>query len=156
MAAIPLASLAAGPLADRLAEPAMAAGGALAPVFGPALGLGRGRGIALAIAASGAVSVLIAVAAAAYGPVRRLDEEGLAPASGAPERDQAPAQAAAAHRATAGRSDVPASGAPDRDRTLTDTANAAADDRAALGNTNDESASLGLPESGPAPARAES
>jgi hypothetical protein len=58
MAAIPLASLVAGPLADRLFEPAMAAGGALAPSLGPLLGVGRGRGIALAIVVSGLFAVL--------------------------------------------------------------------------------------------------
>lgn len=74
MSAVPIASLAAGPLADRVFEPAMAAGGPLADVFGSLVGVGRGRGIALVLVAAGALSVLAAAAAALYGPLRRLDE----------------------------------------------------------------------------------
>jgi MFS family permease len=45
---IPLANLAAGPLADNLFEPRMAAGGALAATFlGELIGTGPGRGIAV-------------------------------------------------------------------------------------------------------------
>ena len=45
---VPIADLSAGPLADYLFEPAMAKGGALAPVFGGILGgVGQGRGIGL-------------------------------------------------------------------------------------------------------------
>jgi hypothetical protein len=46
---IPLATLVAGPLADYVMEPAMSPGGALAPVFGPLLGVGSGAGMALII-----------------------------------------------------------------------------------------------------------
>ena len=45
----PLATLAAGPLADYLVEPAMQAGGNLAPVFGSLVGVGPGAGMALII-----------------------------------------------------------------------------------------------------------
>ncbi|MFN8441248.1 MAG: MFS transporter [Caldilineaceae bacterium] len=43
----PIAFLIAGPIADRLLEPAMQAGGALAPIFGWLVGTGAGAGIAL-------------------------------------------------------------------------------------------------------------
>lgn len=46
-ATLPLAYLIAGPLADRLAEPALAPGGWLAGSAGRILGVGPGRGIAL-------------------------------------------------------------------------------------------------------------
>src|SRR5262249_50673439 len=44
---IPLAYLVAGPLADSLFEPLMAADGPLAASVGPAIGVGPGRGIGL-------------------------------------------------------------------------------------------------------------
>ncbi|WP_135228871.1 MFS transporter [Deinococcus fonticola] len=45
--ATPLATLIAGPLADRWLNPGMAAGGSLAPIFGPLVGTGPGAGISL-------------------------------------------------------------------------------------------------------------
>jgi hypothetical protein len=71
---VPLASLAAGPLADRVFEPAMADGGAWAGVLGPFVGAGRGRGIALILVASGAMILLLGAAASLLRPLRRLDE----------------------------------------------------------------------------------
>ena len=75
LSAVPLASLVAGPLADRFFEPAMASGGVLAGPFGGLVGVGKGRGIALLIVAAGAASVAVALTAAAFGPLRRLDTE---------------------------------------------------------------------------------
>lgn len=46
-ASMPIALLLAGPLADRVFEPAMAEGGALAGSVGRYIGVGNGRGIAL-------------------------------------------------------------------------------------------------------------
>jgi len=80
--AIPLASLVAGPLADRLFEPAMAPQGALADLFGALVGVGKGRGIALMVLAAGAASILTALTAAAYGPLRRLDTQRSTPVAG--------------------------------------------------------------------------
>jgi MFS family permease len=74
LCAVPLASLLAGPLADRVCEPAMSPAGALSAWLGPILGTGRGRGIALMLVASGALSILAALVAALYRPLRRLDE----------------------------------------------------------------------------------
>ena len=59
----PLASLAAGPLADRLLEPAMRQGGSLAPILGPVFGVGPGSGIALLFAGSGLATALVGVIA---------------------------------------------------------------------------------------------
>lgn len=73
MSAVPLASLLAGPLADRLLEPAMREGGRLSPVFGGWIGVGPGRGIALILVFSGVLSVAVALAAASFAPLRRLD-----------------------------------------------------------------------------------
>ncbi|HEU5182480.1 MAG TPA: MFS transporter [Candidatus Polarisedimenticolia bacterium] len=74
MSAMPLASLAAGPLADRLAEPAMAPGGRLAGWLGPLIGTGPGRGIALILIVAGSLSIVAALAALFYPPLRRLDD----------------------------------------------------------------------------------
>lgn len=51
--AAPVGMLAAGPLADRVAEPAMAPGGALAPLLGPLLGTDAGAGMALILVVTG-------------------------------------------------------------------------------------------------------
>jgi MFS transporter, DHA3 family, macrolide efflux protein len=59
----PLASLAAGPLADRLLEPAMRQGGSLAPLLGPIFGVGPGSGIAILFAGSGLATALVGIVA---------------------------------------------------------------------------------------------
>jgi hypothetical protein len=56
---MPVAMLVAGPLADYVMGPAMQTGGALAPVFGPLVGVGPGAGIALIIIFSGLGMVLV-------------------------------------------------------------------------------------------------
>jgi len=78
LSAVPLASLIAGPLADRVCEPAMAPSGALSGWLGPILGVGRGRGIALILVVAGALSILAALSACQYTPLRRLDETATA------------------------------------------------------------------------------
>jgi MFS transporter, DHA3 family, macrolide efflux protein len=52
----PLAMLAVGPLADRLMEPALQPGGALADAFGPLVGVGPGAGMALMLVLAGLVT----------------------------------------------------------------------------------------------------
>jgi len=59
----PLASLAAGPLADRLLEPAMRQGGALVPLLGPIFGVGPGSGIAIVFAGCGLATALVGIVA---------------------------------------------------------------------------------------------
>jgi DHA3 family macrolide efflux protein-like MFS transporter len=83
MIAVPASYFLAGPLADGVFEPAMAPGGALAPVLGGLIGTGAGRGIALMFIVSGLV--LAATAVAAYGSplIRGVEDD-------APATDAAP------------------------------------------------------------------
>jgi MFS transporter, DHA3 family, macrolide efflux protein len=55
----PLAGLLAGPLSDQWFEPAMAAGGTLAPVFGGLVGTGPGAGMSLLILLSAVIGLLV-------------------------------------------------------------------------------------------------
>ena len=64
----PLAMLLAGPLADRVFEPGMRPGGALAKTFGPLVGTGPGAGMALMLVFGG---LLAAVAASSATPTVR-------------------------------------------------------------------------------------
>jgi MFS transporter, DHA3 family, macrolide efflux protein len=87
---LPLASLFAGPLADRVFEPMMAPGGLLAGSVGRVLGVGEGRGIGLLFMVLG-VLVLLTVAVAWRSPRLRNVETELPdvvddePAAGAEE-----------------------------------------------------------------------
>lgn len=72
----PLAYLTAGPLADRVFEPLMREGGALAStVLGTLLGAGPGRGIGLIYVLSGVLVILISGIAYLNPHIRRLEEE---------------------------------------------------------------------------------
>lgn len=55
----PLAGLIAGPLCDRWLEPAMRAGGSLAPVFGELVGTGPGAGMSLLIFFAAIIGVMV-------------------------------------------------------------------------------------------------
>lgn len=68
------ALLLAGPAADRLFEPAMAAGGTLAPTLAPLFGTGTGAGMAVLIAVTGALAVIVAAAALALRPIREVED----------------------------------------------------------------------------------
>lgn len=57
----PLAGLIAGPLSDRWFEPAMSAGGILAPIFGRLIGTGPGAGMSLLILLSAVIGMLIPI-----------------------------------------------------------------------------------------------
>jgi len=54
----PMSMLIAGPLADRIFEPAMASNGSLAPAFGLFVGVGPGSGMALMFVISGILGAL--------------------------------------------------------------------------------------------------
>jgi len=69
----PLAYLLAGPLADRVAEPVMAEGGALAGTLGWVLEAGPGRGYGLIIVVTGLVVAIAPIVAALIRPIRRVD-----------------------------------------------------------------------------------
>ena len=70
----PIALLAAGPLADRFFEPAMRAGGWLAPTLGPLFGVGPGAGMGLLICVSGLISVLISLAGYLVPAIREAED----------------------------------------------------------------------------------
>ena len=70
---LPLAFVVAGPLADRVFEPWMAAQGPLAGVIGGLLGTGPGRGIALLFIVLGLLTVLAVIAGVLYQPLRDLE-----------------------------------------------------------------------------------
>lgn len=72
---MPVAFAVAGPLAEGFFEPWMAEGGALAPVFGPLIGVGPGRGIGLMFVASGVIYVLISGLILLYPRIRRVELE---------------------------------------------------------------------------------
>jgi DHA3 family macrolide efflux protein-like MFS transporter len=72
--AMPVASLLAGPLADRT-EPLMARGGLLAGSAGRLIGTGPGRGIALLLGVQSIAILILLVVCVLYRPLRRLEEE---------------------------------------------------------------------------------
>ncbi len=72
--ALPVAYLVSGPLADTLFEPWMAEGGALAPVFGPWIGVGEGRGVALMFVLMGAAISTTAILGFLNRPLRNLEQ----------------------------------------------------------------------------------
>jgi len=73
---IPLANLIAGPLADRVFEPLMAEGGALAnSVLGEFIGVGPGRGIAVIFLISALFLWASSMVIFTYPRVRNLEEE---------------------------------------------------------------------------------
>jgi len=69
----PLALAVAGPLADRVMEPAMAPGGALVPLFGPLIGSGPGAGMALLLVFAGVAAALIALSGYARRELREVE-----------------------------------------------------------------------------------
>ncbi|MFK7800504.1 MAG: MFS transporter [Anaerolineae bacterium] len=69
----PIAMLLAGPLADRVFEPGMLPGGALAPIFGPIFGTETGSGIRLIFVITGVLSMLVAVGGYAFPAVRDIE-----------------------------------------------------------------------------------
>jgi len=71
----PVAYLLVGPLVDKLFEPALAEGGALAGSVGRIIGVGPGRGIAFLFICLGAVVVIVAAAGGLYPRLRNVEEE---------------------------------------------------------------------------------
>ncbi len=72
---IPLANLAAGPLAEKVFEPLMAAGGRLAPLLGPVIGQGEGRGIGLIFVIAGMIYMATASLILLDPRIRRVELE---------------------------------------------------------------------------------
>lgn len=73
--ASPLGLALAGPLADRVFEPAMRAGGGLSGSLGRVIGTGPGRGVGLMLMTGGLVQVAVAIAAFAAPRLRNLETE---------------------------------------------------------------------------------
>jgi MFS transporter, DHA3 family, macrolide efflux protein len=72
---VPISYLLAGPLADRVFEPMMAARGPLASSVGAVIGAGPGRGIALMLVLAGALTAAATAASYFYGRLRLVEEE---------------------------------------------------------------------------------
>ncbi len=72
---LPLAYIIAGPLADHVFEPLLAAGGPLAGSVGQLIGVGKGRGIALMLILIGVLIVLAVAAACRIPRLVRLEAE---------------------------------------------------------------------------------
>ncbi len=73
--AIPLAYLVAGPLADKVFNPLLVEGGALASSVGQVIGVGPGRGAGLLFIVSGLLSAVVAAAGYLYPRVRLVEDE---------------------------------------------------------------------------------
>lgn len=71
----PVAALIAGPLADGVFEPLLAAGGPLAGSIGRTIGTGPGRGIALLFIVLGVLEILTALAGYLHPRLRHLEAE---------------------------------------------------------------------------------
>jgi MFS transporter, DHA3 family, macrolide efflux protein len=69
----PLGMLLAGPLADRIFEPAMQPGGALASTWGWLVGVGPGAGMGLLLVITGVLGALAGVVGFAVPRIRRVD-----------------------------------------------------------------------------------
>ncbi|HEX8275788.1 MAG TPA: MFS transporter [Longimicrobiaceae bacterium] len=98
MSSAPVGYLAAGPLADRVFEPLLRPGGALAGSVGSLIGVGAGRGMGLMMIAAGVVMVLSTLAGILDPRIRNLEEElpDAIDAAPAPPAEPEPAVAGAA------------------------------------------------------------
>jgi MFS transporter, DHA3 family, macrolide efflux protein len=70
----PLAMLLAGPLADRVFEPAMQPGGALVGIFGGLVGMGPGAGIGLIFVLAALLGALFAAVGYLFPVIRNVEE----------------------------------------------------------------------------------
>lgn len=71
----PISFLIAGPLVDRVFEPLLAPGGALAGSVGQLIGVGPGRGIGLLFIVMGGLLMLVSAAGYLYPRIKHLDSE---------------------------------------------------------------------------------
>ncbi len=72
-ATIPLGFLIAGPLVDRVLEPAMTTDTGLARVLGPLVGTGPGAGMAVLFLTTAVLGILTCLGASLYRPIREID-----------------------------------------------------------------------------------
>ncbi len=71
---IPIGFLAGGPIADRIVEPALMPGGALAATAGQVVGVGPGSGYALIIVIAGLLAAGVAVVASGVRVIREVED----------------------------------------------------------------------------------
>jgi MFS family permease len=71
---LPVTQLLAGPLADRVLEPAMADGGRLVPLFGWLVGTGAGAGIGLLFVLTGVMAAVVGLGGYLFSVVRNAEE----------------------------------------------------------------------------------
>jgi hypothetical protein len=71
----PIAIIAAGPLADRVFEPLLAEGGALASSVGAIIGTGPGRGVAFMFILAGLLVTAMSVIGYAEPRIRNIETE---------------------------------------------------------------------------------
>jgi DHA3 family macrolide efflux protein-like MFS transporter len=88
---LPVAYLAAGPLADKIFTPLLMPQGTLAPWLGPWIGTGPGRGIALLFVVMGAVMIIAISVASRYRPFWELEARMLGAAPEPPQGQRAAA-----------------------------------------------------------------
>jgi predicted MFS family arabinose efflux permease len=69
----PVALLCTGLLADRVFEPAMRSGGALAPLLGPLIGTGPGAGMAILLVVCGVLCAAVALWGYLVQPIREIE-----------------------------------------------------------------------------------
>lgn len=72
---VPMSLLVIGPVADRVAEPALRPGGSLAGTAGEVVGTGPGSGMALMMVVAGLLGVLVCLSGYLIRPVRRIESE---------------------------------------------------------------------------------
>jgi MFS family permease len=92
-AAIPIAYVLAGPLADNVFEPLLAEGGGLADSVGRLIGTGPGRGVAFMFILVGVLGIFATFVAWAYRPLRNLEDDipdAVPDAAPAPDEDAVP------------------------------------------------------------------
>lgn len=70
----PLAMIIAGPLADKIFEPAMMPGGALVDTFGGLVGTGPGAGMSLIFVFSGILGTIVGLAGYLFPAVRHAED----------------------------------------------------------------------------------
>lgn len=72
---IPIGYLIAGPLADRVFEPALMPDGALAPIFGPLVGTGPGAGMGLMFVCTAIIGTVMSLSGYLVPSIRYVEQE---------------------------------------------------------------------------------
>ncbi len=70
----PFSMLVAGPLADRVFEPALSQGGSLSQLLGPIFGVGPGSGMSFMISIAGCLGIIVAMTCYLVPAIRRVEK----------------------------------------------------------------------------------